>query len=340
MIIQERFVPLDEKGGYYVTDRDKTIHITYDQARKKSFFLDAITNMSSPNYRGDIGKFCYEHEIGLYFDSQESFAYWIGAESHYDEDNVFYIDGFPGRDGEFSDKKSVAFQLRVSNHPTIHFQWEKSHARPSGIRTEFCLNLYINPEGRKNETPKPSIEYAITDVNCDISDYYRGMPEDRKAKIDEIINRIKTNGAHIAWDEILFICGEKKPKITTTYPNGVQHREENFGERTVDKKIRRNFSLIDKEDDNKPSPSQIPDFIPYSVIDGKKDGEEFEYEGRTYKLEITDDDMVVYPIRIKHGIKYTNKSKPISIQENRLKIKINRSDIVEMVVRVVKNLLP
>jgi len=336
MILNEGFQPQNKEGGYYITDTNKNVSVTYKQARNKEFFLDAVTNMKSPRYKGDIAKFSYEHGIGLYFTTQESFAEWIGAESHYDEDSIFYIDGFPGKNGEFSGKKSVAFQLRVSNHPTIHLQWESTHARPSGIRTEFCLNLYINPDGRRCEKPRESTQYAVTDVTCDISSYYRGMPEKRRNKIDEIIHRIQSEkGAHIQWEEILFICGEKRPNITTTYPNGKQHREENFGERTVEKRNRKNFSLLDKIDEPQ-QPQGIPSSIPFSAVENFDDGDMFDYEGRKYLLKYTEDNLVAYPVKTRRGKEYVDNSTEIIIEG---RINISHTDIFEMVRNVLKKLI-
>ena len=75
----------DGTGGYYFADKDihgkNPITITYRQARQKDFFEDAVLNPNSPYYKGDLARFAYEHNIGLHFTSEKSFALWISDES-------------------------------------------------------------------------------------------------------------------------------------------------------------------------------------------------------------------------------------------------------------------
>ena len=128
---ETRYLDATGTALWYFADKDvhgkHPIKITYKQARDEEFFKEAATDENSPYYKGDLAKFSFEHNIGLHFQKEEDFAFWISDESHYVRDKFFYIDNFRGQ-------KTTAFQLRVSNHPTIHSQWENMHAGHRDVR--------------------------------------------------------------------------------------------------------------------------------------------------------------------------------------------------------------
>ena len=348
----------DGKGGYYYTDKADTlhdnrqgkVHVSYRTARTSRFFKTAATDATSPTYKGDFARFSYEHKIGFYFQSDKAFAKWFGEESHYDLDHFFYIDNFRGNENEFDGSKSVAFQLRVSNHPVVHEQWEKTHSSRQDIRAEFCFNFILNPDGRRHESPRDAIENAVTSIDCDISDYYRGMEPERVAFIDKFVNSVvKGEQPHITYDDVLYMGGAKSekpisikgwesPYIRRSGKN--QHWKENFGERKNLYQHRKNYKFLDDENDD--LPSQISSEISLDdVLDGgaESTGDKFEYQGRVYMFDA--EHFLAYPEKVRGKGKakttYFDMSSPTKIIEN--KIRIDKNDLVEMVTRVLKSLI-
>ena len=331
----------DGTGGYYFADKDihgkNPITITYRQARQKDFFEDAVLNPNSPYYKGDLARFAYEHNIGLHFTSEKSFALWISDESHYARDKFFYVDNFMG-------KKSTAFQLRVSNHPTIHAEWEKMHAGHKDVRAEFCLTLLINPYGRSHEKADGSRKTPVTCLQCDISDYYNGMPKDRVEFIDKFVNAVTAGEQpHITIDDIRFMGGGVEPVETHSGPQGLQHGEHNFQTRPNLSLYNKNYAFIEKQEE--PVQNETPDHIPFEVVDGINLGDTFEYKGQKYRYVIQDDEFYGVPVKKirtrsknkeKQEMEYDDEAHKIIIER---KIKVGMQDIMEMVKKCLRLLV-
>lgn len=332
MIISEKFYRWEDgsPGGWYKDD-DGTRHDLYswDEMNRESAFEDAVKK------KGEFAWFCYTHNIGTYFYKEEDRSLWLGAESHYDEDHFFFITGIPG----LEDKK-IAFQLRVSNHKTKHEQWEATHSegyesinrriqkRPE-LKADFCLNLIMNPLGRKSDdyNDNPAINTKV--MSLDIPFDYYGKPKEQQEEIDRILSQI-TNGLRptITYDKIVSLFGEGE--IRTSGPG--EYREHNFTDRNNQVFNRGKYYKFLQQKDKKDNAvsSEIPtefkmDDIPLS------DSGEFEFDKRKYYFDY--ENFVVYPEKTRRGNKYFDKKSPIQVVEH--VIKISDKDIMEMVKRVI-----
>lgn len=324
-INEEKWETTDGIHGNYIahrpySDGEKVDMSVYD-GRKEDIFLDALTNQASETkkgsrYRGDFAKFCWEHQIGVDFTKDErtsrkyghpelnySFVEWIGSDSHYDEDHFFFVTGLKG----YEDKR-VAFQLRVSNHIVNHKTWEGSHVHGHSrrniggkpINAAFSLNFIINPMGTYgNEAMVDQASTFVGSIECDISDYYRGMSAERKAMIDDFVTRLESGerGLTISYEDIkkMDISSEGPRHIAELVQAGtIPYRYKEWKENSKQKyEMYRTSGDMAPDEINftereplalRPKSNRglikkgVLTTIPYSAIAGKHAGEMFTYD--------------------------------------------------------------
>ena len=354
LLNEETWETQDGINGTYLVDRPtkegfERISLNAYEARRESVFLDIVTNPNSQRYRGDFAKFCWEHKIGIDFAPSGKnvkrygtkvnvgFAEWIGDDSHYDYDHFFYVTDLKGFEG-----KTVAFQLRVSNHVVDHSVWERKHIIGKIDRNEtkeplnvnFALNFIINPMGRpaKDALSKDS-EAFVSSIECDISDYYRGMSTERKALIDNFVDRVESGEkVVISYNDILKmdINSESEQHIVKLVKDGNLPKTYLEWKRNPNQQytmIRKSGSPILSDDDinfTERKPLKLKprttgglvttvngDGIPYSVINGRKEGDIFEYNNVRYRLTFNNDGTEAYAVRLRQSGRDRRTREPI-----------------------------
>ena len=271
------------------------------------------------NKKGKFAKFAYDHNIGMYIFNKKDRSYWLGKESHYDVENFFYISDIPELGGQ-----TAAFQLRVSNHPTKHEQWENSHCN-GAAQADFCLNLIIGGRGVDQYIENPSKTIKMGSIDCYNFNYYNRPPEEQ-AEIDGIISQI-TSGQQptIPYSKIVSLFGGGAMKVT---PNDkeLEFRGLNFGKRKnlIPKNMVPFGYTENKPKTDKPAaakntgPGQIRTYIDSAELPGTlKDGDVITLDGRKYKYD--DGNFVFYPERIRRGTSTFDVQTPIEIRESRKK---------------------
>ena len=348
-IIEEAFKPNAQgTGGKIITDDHEEIEVTWNQVNSEKGFRKILDR------RGDFARFAYDHNVGLYFPTKEARAYWLGAESHYDEDDFFYVTDVPGYEG-----KKVAFQLRVSNHPNIDSDWERVHSmgnfptyggkpvsRPE-VKCDFCLNLIFNEDDRnsrikdRNQQDLVASQFRVTTIDV-ICNYYRMTGEERR-EIDNFVNAV-TSGQQptISYKDIfrLFVGSYEtrrksgKPVLHLRYSGPGDAREHNF--------LKRENLPFDRGYYGWNGERTIEDVtaIPLNFItdNGIQNGEAFEYKGKNFRFN--EDNLVAYPIKVmrRSHEQYDDVEHPVEIVAESI-IRITRNELMEMIVRVIKEIL-
>ena len=365
-VIKEYLQPTpDGRGGILKPDGNGgPITVTWGEVNNKKRFEELL------DWRGDFAKFAYYHNIGCYFTSKKARAYWLGMESHYDNDHFFYITDVPGFEG-----KKLAFQLRVSNHAPHARNWETSHSNgniPSiddsgiikrpGLKADCCFNLIFNEdardrrreargEGEVRSSEARGVKVIIIDCVCN---YYK-MNEGEQKRIDDFVNAI-TNGSQpsISYNDVFQLFagryparrayGEQPLNLRVSGPENIELRPHNYGEGgRTNFDIKREIYGWNGERGNEEI-TEIP--FSYLVDNGIEDKVEFEYKGKKFVFD--EPNSVAYPLKKIRQRNADKKSaeqfapdyeKPIPINLDESIVRIGARDIVEMVKKCLRLLL-
>ena len=344
LLNEERWETKDGINGTYLVDRPtkegfERLSLNAYDARRESVFLDIVTNPNSKRYRGDFAKFCWEHKIGIDFAPSKrnvklygtkvnvGFAEWIGDDSHYDYDHFFYVTDLKGFEG-----KKVAFQLRVSNHVVDHSVWDDKHVEGKIDRNEtkeplnvnFALNFIINPMGRPADAALTNkAKSFVSSIECDISDYYRGMSTERKALIDNFVDRVESGEkVVISYNDILKmdINSESEQHIVKLVKDGnlpktyLGWKRDPSQQYTMIRKSGPSKLADDDINFTERNPLKIKprtttgfvvtangDGIPYSVIKTRDKNDIFEFNGVPYRLFIKNGGTEACAIRLRRS---------------------------------------
>ena len=300
--------------------RHKMIPVSYDDALNTDIFEKCVTPGTS-YYVSDMARFCVEKRIGLKFTNAQSAGNWLGTESHYDKDKFLSITGLeklpiPGTDFYFRNGQVTSLKaiLRVSTHYVDHSVWE---AEQSGNDCDCALNFVINPGDvwkvrKKNLIDLKSSSRSCTSIDCDISDYYSLEENDpRKIAIDKLINKVRFGGVVININEIFNAIGENKclirhsgerpHKTTQATTDSTRARKSDdrencqfappYVKKLLGVKSEEDIILKAGENELKKKEEKLAfkeqnKEIPYEIVAELKDGEDFNYNGKDFRLHI------------------------------------------------------
>ena len=334
----QEIMTLDGLRWQYYDDDDTGHEVRYEDMNNKKKFEAAVKK------KGLWAWFAYTHNIGQYFYDYKQRARFLGSESAYEEDTFFYITNVPGFEG-----KTIAFQLRVSNHRTVFSQWLTTHSK--GIVTyngkrgflreklmaDFCLNLIMNPCGRPEDgkrNPSENDEIKIFCIDCYFK--YYDYPEDseERNKIDKIIKAIVDGDQPtIDYSTLQTLFGPCKVRSSIGGAADKEYREHNFGHRDNQRLTRNFFDYVVNKTDAK------LESFPFSYIINNdiSDGQEFVYkDGKKYKFDY--DNNCVYFVNSR-GRCNEKDPIPINVDENRRVVKLSINEIRNIVYRTLRKLL-
>lgn len=325
-ILLEQARPWENGKGLYIeiqalkpSGKHEIISVSFDDAYRGDIFEKCL-DPNDPHYVSDMARFCAEKRIGLKFTNPQSACKWLGDESHYDKDKFLTLSGlekipssatnFYFRNGQITSLKAI---LRVSTHYVDHSVWEQEQSRND---CDCALNFVINPGKvwkvkKENLINLKSESRTCTSVDCDISDYYSLEENDpRKIAIDRLIAKAK-NGGNVTISEIFNTIGQEnctirhsgpkphKPIQNTTEATraGKSDDRENcqfappYVKRLLGIKSEEEIILKAGENELKKKEEKLAfkeqnKEIPYEIVAELKDGEDFNYNGKDFRLHV------------------------------------------------------
>jgi hypothetical protein len=249
---------------------------------------------------------------------------YMSDESWYDEDNYFWIqiDGF---------EKPLISQLRISNHNTVHKQYEKSHSNDKSVDCQTCLNVVI---GDKAYNRDKFNTYAVgDDAIVSVETFF---DEDNRTPeqiefFEDFVEKVRSGSQpSITMDEIrTYIDPNARVVISQggaeTTASLANIRPSQYAARKIRVVTRYNPRDWNAEKEN--TNFEIPKAIPYSDVSNGDTGEEyvdrkdkkaynvFVYNGKRFAFDYGE--LVAYYIKSNGNL---SKDNPIEIlDENKRK---------------------
>ena len=372
-LLNEEFMFTSERPGFigYFLNRDgRERWVTNNEAQK----TNTIERMEElVREKGRAALFALKNKVMLRterFNDDEARMEWAGRDSWYDEENFFFVTGFPG----YEDKK-VAFQIRISDHVLIPSIWYTTHVKRTMIlngkkifqNAQFVLNLIIdrvNLRGNRAKMMHYEENDGITVINTDFD-------EDEKSpeQIQEITKFFKDltsgNKPVISFEKIKELFGRNDGTYFDIAHYGRYYDDINFTDRDKIKRKDLHDIMFNKAVSN-PEPlkditvSELFDYMnkhncdivylndkresvnPEDVTDEErknlKRGKVFYYD--TFPYICFEDDCSLYRIknRDSKGNLFFNNLIPVNvIWEGKIKFSID--DISYMINECVKQLI-
>ena len=376
-ILKEMFYRVDDKGrridtgekvkgwpgpqyiGYYYNspkyygeeDNRRRVWVkNFDDYNNRETFEKAV------QAKGGAAPLAYKYNIMPNYEKKEDRVInWLASDSFYNEDSFFYVKNLPGYEN-----KTVAFQLRLSNHFVSPTQWFNSHIRriytPRGEisrksqMSQFGLCLLIdrfsnardiNIRDIKKEDIEMYNTYGQTFYEIDLN--LNEKTEVQKKKIEEFLTNIGLGkNVKVTFQELEYMfgkfpspikfCGDKYDDVNFTERENIKGRKGKlypFKDENIKEKIKIPYDVIEKV---------IYDKNTEKVNIGGKNYYMFKYDGIDLAL---DDNMNVYRRGIKSG-KLQNRVVPddtYSIEENKIRrLTITESEIKKMIIECVKQI--
>ena len=323
----------------------------FDDYNNRDFFERAVQAKSG------AAPLAYKYNIMPNYEKKEDRVLnWLASDSFYNEDSFFYVKNLPGYED-----KTIAFQLRLSNHFVSPTQWFNSHIRRMySPKTEMGKKCQLSQFGlcllidRFNDTRKIDIDeikkedvemyntYGQTFYEVDLN--LNEKTEDQKKKIDEFLTNIGLGkNITVTFQELEYMFG-KFPHPTKFC--GDKYDDINFTERENIKG--RRGKLYPFKGENIKEKITVPLDVIENVVDDKNT-ETVNIDGKTYymftyngvNLALDYDNMKVYRRGVKGG-KPQNKVIPddsYTMEENKIrKITITESEIKKMIYECIKRI--
>jgi hypothetical protein len=187
---------------------------------------------------------------------------WLGNDSWYDENNFFFVKDFPKFEG-----KTIAFQIRVSDHKLVPSRWYFSHVKrfmdvhnqKDAQYSQFAFNIIIDENNRfsKEETERImrySKSEGIFVINCNFDEEEKS-PE-QNLKIADFIKKIITGQRPtMSYNELYQLFGKNDGTGWEEKEYGSGYNDINFTQRNnIAPRFSRKFNFINSGDEEVKQP--------------------------------------------------------------------------------------